>query len=384
MKKYLIITALALTSLLISSCSNVRFAFKNRKLTLAKCVSRGAPHDTINFVVKHGRILSEIMVDGKLDTVFVDTGFNGELVYIHPMSELKPDYSKVKLSSAHKVAKIYEKLDTVHYSFLWNHLGLAMNICMDLNVVCGESLCDYPLLGMEAVLPEDDWDRMNLNFSDGRITYYTKDNMNFDLTGYKPIKCKYKWVTNQLFVYPVINGVEYECLFDTGNIGFLSLKKDKKNSQKTDSDIICEGSLGISVSGVDNGGEIIIRNNEKVTLGDDSFDATVFYVNAIKYNNMGLQFISRFDWYFDKGQLYYKPRDVVNPDYQIESPYRIIATDKGIMVIMKVVDDKNTLQFGDIITSMNGDKFTSENICHYYELLNKTKDWSNLELVIIR
>jgi len=98
---------------------------------------------------------------------------------------------------------------------------------------------------------------------------------------------------------------------------------------------------------------------------------------------MGLKFISRFDWYFDKGQLYYKPRDVENPEYQIESPYRIIATDKGIMVIMKVVDDKNILRFGDIITSVNGVEITNENICHYNELLNNTQDWNQFEIEII-
>ena len=99
---------------------------------------------------------------------------------------------------------------------------------------------------------------------------------------------------------------------------------------------------------------------------------------------MGLKFISRFDWYMEKGQLYYKPRDVENPEYQIESPYRIIATDKGLMVINRVVDEKNILQFGDIITSVNGEKITSENICHYYEMLSKTKNWSNLVLVVSR
>ena len=99
---------------------------------------------------------------------------------------------------------------------------------------------------------------------------------------------------------------------------------------------------------------------------------------------MGLKFISRFDWYMENGQLYYKPRDVENPEYQIVSPYRIIATDKGLMVIMRVVDDNNILRFGDIITSVNGEKITSENICHYNDILNKTKDWSNFDLVVIR
>lgn len=386
-KKRLIIITLALVSFLMTSCSNVRFAFKNRKLIESTYTSFGVDflHDTINFIVKDDRILVETMVDGKLDTVFVDTGFNGELVQTHPIKDLTSEYTRVKMGGAQKTSYIYEKLDTVHYSFLWEHLGLKMDICLNLNMVCGKDFSDYPIIGMKAIYPGSSYNKMNINFSDGQFTYYKNNNDSiFDLTGYKPIKCKFRWHYHQLYVYPVINGVEYECLFDTGNIGYLTLRKNSNNSQKQEDDIICEGSWGIAISGVENGGEIIVRNNEIVTLGDEEFNATVCYVNNTKYNNMGLKFISLFDWYLDSGTMYYKPRNVGNSDYQPQSPYRIIASNKGLMVIMKVVDDKNTLQFGDIITSVNGVEITNENICYYNELLNNTLDWSNLEIVVSR
>ena len=396
MKKSLIIIALALTSLLLSSCSNQRFAIKNRKLLESAYVSKGAPHDTINFVIKYERILAETMVNGKPDTVYVDTGFNGELLQTHPMSDLTPDYMKVAMIGAHKMSKIYEKIDTVRYSFLWDHLGIKMNLCLDMNIVCGKFFSTYPLLGFKAIFPDDDLDKVNLNFSEGKIIYYTSainknDSTKFDLTGYKPIKSKFSWFSHRIFVYPKINGLEYKCLFDTGNVGYISIKKNKeknlkykRNARKKDGDIVCEGSWGIAITGVDNDGKIFIRNNDKVQLGDDEFKATVCYSNSINDHNMGLKFISRFDWYIENGQLYYKPRDVENPEYQIVSPYRIIATDKGLMVIMRVVDDNNILRFGDIITSVNGEKITSDNICHYNDILNKTKDWSNLDLVVVR
>lgn len=385
-KKRLIIIILALASFLMTSCSNMRFAFKNRKLYSSVTTSKGLAimRDTFDFVMKEDRILVETMVDGTTDTVFLDTGFNGALVEIHPMSEKTDDYSKVKLGGAIKKVKVYEKVDTVRYNFLWHHLGIKMDICTDLDIVCGKSLSDYKIIGLKAVLPDDVSDRMNLNFSDQQITYYKyNDDTTYNLTGYKPIKCEYKWLKNQIYVYPVIGGVEYECLFDTGNSGYLSLKKDKSNAQRKDGDMICEGSWGIAISGVENGGEIIIRNNETVEMGDESFDATVCYVKNTAYNNMGIKFISRFDWYFNKGKMYYKPRNVENVDYQIKSPYRIIATDKGLMVIMKVVDEKNTLNFGDIITAVNGVEITNENICYYNKLLNNTMDWSVLEIGVL-
>ena len=194
MKKHLIIIALALTSLLMTSCSNQRFALKNRKLFASTYVSKGKPHDTINFIIKHDRILAETMINGKPDTVYVDTGFNGELLQTHPISDLTPEYMKVAVMGAHKISHMYEKLDTVHYSFLWDHLGIKMNLCLDMNIVCGKFFSTYPLLGFKALLPDDDLDKMSLNFSEGKIIYYTSDiNKNdskeFDLTGYKPIKC---------------------------------------------------------------------------------------------------------------------------------------------------------------------------------------------------
>ena len=37
---------------------------------------------------------------------------------------------------------------------------------------------------------------------------------------------------------------------------------------------------------------------------------------------------------------------------------------------------------GDIIKSVNGEEITEENICHYYELLRETKDWSAFDIQV--
>ena len=97
-----------------------------------------------------------------------------------------------------------------------------------------------------------------------------------------------------------------------------------------------------------------------------------------------MQFIQRFDWFYDrvKNDLYYKPRDVEENQFNIDQPYRVLATNDGLMIVSRIVDDKNTLKFGDIITSVNGEKITAENICYYNELLNNTLDWNQLEIEI--
>ena len=386
MKKYMIIVIFALTALALTSCGDIFFAFKNRQLLKSTYTAAGIGlmRNPIDFVVQNDRMLAVSIIEEEPDTVILDTGFSGGLAEIHTISELNDSYSKVKMQGATQKSKVYMKMDTVNLRFLWKHHTLKLDVCLNNDVLCGESLSKYPILGAKVIFPfEITYTKVNLNFTDNKITYYeNNDDTTFDVSGYKSIKCKFKWQENLLYVYPVVNGIEYECLFDTGNNGYLILKNNKKAFEIQTNDIVVEGTPGISITGIDNMGKFVIRDNEIVTLGEEDFTTTVMYVPDIIQSNMGLKFISRFDWFFKSGLLYYKPRNVEGVDYQIKSPYRIIATDKGLMVIMKVVDDKNTLRFGDIITSVNGDKITAENICHYNELLNNAKDWNEFEIEI--
>lgn len=387
MKKYLIIITVALiVSILLSSCGAMSFQlrnFKKVKGTYTRSISNKEP---IDFVVKNNRMLAQATINGEPDTVLLDTGDSQGLTFFHNLSEKTDDYSMLKQQSAHKKSIVYAKMDTVNVQFYYFHNTLKFDICINYDNPCGQPISDYPVLGNDAIFAfQFTNSKMSLNFTNQKISYYKyDDDSSFNLSGYKPMKCEYSWRQNVLYVYPVIGGVEYKCLFDTGNNKYILLQNKGKKTQKREGDIILEGAFGVATSGIAEADEMIVRPDETVTIGDEDFKATVMYIPDIVVSNMGMQFIQRFDWFYDrvKNDLYYKPRDVEENQFNIDQPYRVLVTNDGLMIVSRIVDDKNTLKFGDIITSVNGEKITAENICYYNELLNNTLDWNQLEIEI--
>ena len=389
MRKHLIIITVAfiISTILLSSCGALSFQLRNFKQVKSTYTSSISNNEPINFVVKNNRMLAQATINGEPDTVLLDTGDSQGLTYFHNLSKKTDDYSKLKLQSAHKKSIVYAKMDTVNVQFYYFHNTLKLDICVNYDNPCGNAISDYPVLGNDAIFAfQFTNSKMSLSFTDQKISYYKyNDDTSFNMTGYKPMKCDFSWKQNVLYVYPIIGGVEYKCLFDTGNNKYILLQNKGKKVQKRDGDIILEGAFGVATSGIAEAGEMIVRPDETVTLGDEDFKATVMYIPDIVVGNIGMQFIQRFDWFYDrvKNVLYYKPRDVEENKFNIDQPYKVLATNDGLMIVSRIVDDKNTLRFGDIITSVNGEKITAKNICHYNELLNNTQDWNQFEIEII-
>jgi hypothetical protein len=59
-----------------------------------------------------------------------------------------------------------------------------------------------------------------------------------------------------------------------------------------------------------------------------------------------------------------------------------VVNDK-LIIVFKNLAYSLKQNLGDQITSVNNIKVSSENICEMQNLLNETKDWSNLKLEII-
>ena len=53
----------------------------------------------------------------------------------------------------------------------------------------------------------------------------------------------------------------------------------------------------------------------------------------------------------------------------------------GLLVhTAKIYDGNERFKDGDQIVSVNGEKINEENICYYYELLNKAQEWTEFEI----
>lgn len=389
MKKILIIIAIATMSVLVTSCSTAKFYFRYSNLARKERVSSmgGQGHGPFDFELKNNRMLAVIDMDGRSDTVFIDSGFNGAIAECHPKSELTPEYSRIKMTGALKRSKVYMKIDTVNAKFLWHHHDIRYDICLNFDSPCDIPIAGRPLMGAKMLFAFDfEHNKVAIDFSNQKISYYRYNDSTFCLDGYKSMRCKIR--RRCIYVYPVINGKECKCIFDTGNGSACFILNEKDNGfEKREDDIVYEGTIGHTVDGVINSGEYYVRREETIKLGENEFVAPVLYTSEHKYNNVGLRFISQFDWFYDDsnpGVIYYKPREVQHFDFQETGPYKLQASEDGLMIITRIVDERNTFEFGDIIKSVNGEEITGDNICHYVELLNNSKDWSGFKIEVSR
>ena len=156
-----------------------------------------------------------------------------------------------------------------------------------------------------------------IDFTDNQM-YEIPDSLSIDTTEFIPIKCKlYRDV---LWVYPRINGVEYECIFDTGNGAAAFLLQDE---QRVDSpgekDYVFEGSFGQAIGGHTDKQTFVLADQERLSLASVDKETEVMYVKSLAHNNMGLKAISKYDWIISsrggKLRMYARPHttDVVKP-----------------------------------------------------------------------
>lgn len=346
--------------------------------------SINSAYDTIHFVVsKRNQMLLKAEINGKSDTVMYDSGVNLFALLMYTPST-KPEGMKFynnRVSGADKRSKI--KMTTLPVTIKTNmvvseglgfaNLGPEPPICQR-----EEALSAHNIIGFQGL----NLVRYMIDFTDNQM-YEIPDSLSIDTTEFIPIKCKlYRDV---LWVYPRINGVEYECIFDTGNGAAAFLLQDE---QRVDSpgekDYVFEGSFGQAIGGHTDKQTFVYASHENLSLAGVDKDTEVLYVKSVSNNNMGLKAISKYDWIIStRGgnlKMYARPHstDVVKP---FEAPaYRVSTADGTLKILNRLIDGKEKFKVGDQIISVNGEKITEENICHYYDLLTENKDWSGFEI----
>ncbi len=342
--------------------------------------------DTIRFVVnKKNQMLLKAEINGEMDTVMYDSGVNSFALLMYTPST-KPEGMKFynnRVSGADKRSKI--KMTTLPVTIKTNmvvseglgfaNLGPEPPICQR-----EEALSAHNIIGFQGL----NLVRYMIDFTDNQM-YEIPDSLSIDTTEFIPIKCKlYRDV---LWVYPRINGVEYECIFDTGNGAAAFLLQDE---QRVDSpgekDYVFEGSFGQAIGGHTDKQTFVWANQERLSLAGADKETEVLYVKSVSSNNMGLRAISKYDWIIStRGgnlKMYARPHstDVVKP---FEAPaYRVSTADGTLKILNRLIDGNEKYKVGDQIISVNGEKITEENICHYYDLLTENKDWSGLEILV--
>jgi hypothetical protein len=338
--------------------------------------------DTIPFVMNGGQMLFKAEVNGKPDTLMYDSGVNSLMLMMYTPST-QPEGMKFyrhRVTGADKKSKVKATtLPVMIGTSRVNNSGFAFAVLNPEPPLCEKrTISDHHLLGSECF----NIGHYKLDFTNREITFkpYSEP---VDTSGFFPIKCAMK--RNALWVYPQINGVEYECIFDTGNgnAGFL-LVDEQRIENPREHDCAYEGSYGISIGGQVSKQRFVRTPHETFGLGGVEKEAEITYVKDLPFNNMGLKAISQFDWIISGKKngpiVYVRPHaaDEVKPSVMIR--YKLIVDDGKLKISARLVDGKEVFKVGDQIISVNGEKITEENICHYYDLLTENKDWSGFEI----
>ncbi len=341
-------------------------------------------YDTIHFVVdSKNKMLFKAEINGKTDTVMYDSGVNSfaALMYTPTTKPEGMKFYRQVVSGADKKSKI--KVTTLQVKIKTDMVvseGLGMAVLNPKSHVCnGESdLAKYDIVGFQGLNVV----RYMIDFTNNQM-YQLPDSMSIDTTEFIPIKCKFNM--GVLYVYPRINGMEYECLFDTGNsaAGIVLQDKQRVEAPKED-DFVYEGSYGVAIGGHTEKQHFVVAPEERLSMAGDDKEVDVMFVKSISSNNMGLKAISKYDWIIAgwgaTPKVYVRPHttDVVKP---FKAPAYAVSTDDGTLrILTRLINGNEVFKVGDQIISVNGEKITEENICYYYDLLTKNKDWSGFEI----
>ena len=359
--------------------------------------------DTIYFVVNHqNQMLMKASINGVEDTVFYDSGCGSAVIQFYT-EDSRPEgmkFYRMPIMGADKKTKTMMAPIPVHIETpmcVVDHYGNAMLVenqahsCVNEPFVFERTILGFPGL---------DYKPFSIDFTNNRI-FHILDMSQVDTTEYVPVKCRLDKMVNVLYIYPIINGNEYECIFDTGNSGGILIKDEQKIDNHTDSDLLYEGSMGKSIGGItENQLFVVAPDNTVEFAGREETVPIVYLGDNLTSNNVGLQYIKRFDWvvghqlHWDEDhrfvtsetyKLYAKPHSSDTIKHQIDYPvqhYAVSTSDGTLKIITRLIDGNERFEVGDQIISVDGENITEENICYYYELLTETKDWSGFDIKV--
>ena len=340
--------------------------------------------DTTHFVMNGNYMLFKAEVNGTPDTLMYDSGVNMLLVMMYtPSTQPKGmKFYRQRVTGADKKSRIKSTTMPVKIgTSRVDNSGIGFAVLNPEPPLCEKfSISDHHLLGSEGF----NIGHYMLDFTHHEIRFinYSKS---IDTTGFVPIKCAIR--KNVLWVYPQIGGVEYECIFDTGNgnAGFL-MKDEQRVKNPQVNDYVYEGSYGNAIGGQTNKQRFVRALQETFSFGGVEKETGIAYVKDLPFNNMGLKAISQYDWIIsasnDGPRVYVRPHatDEVKPS--VITRYKLIVDNGKLKISARLVDGKEIFKVGDQIVSVNGEKITEENICYYYDLLTENKDWSEFDVQV--
>ena len=349
--------------------------------------NEGVDDDTIRFVINNrNQMVLKAKVNEVEDSVIYDSGAGLPFVQFYT-EETKPEgmkFYKVSLMGADQKAKAYMTTIPVHIETpmcIVEHFGNAMLVEDSRACETEPSIDAYNIIGF----PGLDISPYCIDFTKNQM-YAIHDFSLVDTTEYISVKCKFDKKLNVMFVYPVINGEEYECVFDTGNGGSVLILDAQRVENHTDADFLYEGTYGKAIGGFTGEQHFVVAPENTIEFAGQKETAFVVYLESnLAYNNFGLLMIKRFDWVIKRlyneetyevtYKMYARPHASDTLEYP-KKYYSLTTADGTLKVALRRSDGNEHFKVGDQIISVNREAITEENICYYYDLLTEHQDWS--------
>lgn len=361
--------------LMIASCTTLKQLNNEEILNPKVC-------ETVD--VTSGMLMVKVAIDGNEQRFMFDSGA--------PISTINDtliinDFYKKEISSlgsikgVDKANKIKKQKITVSYkSTLFESDHKIVSLLPMPKSKCAQSPLKG-IIGLDCFFNNDY--PLFLNFSDGKMCNIDAAEMRSRLAvkGYRQVKSQCR--LNSIYVYLTLGGKEHKFVFDTGYMGQLMVPSDSKIDLDIYNKMELEGSLFVAATSVTQGLETLYEK-VPVVLAGQSFLSKPVVSQTVKVKLLGIQFIKGFDWIIDyKNNKVYAKRNHIKIEDTFNRKVSYYAkADEKLTVAVK--EKKQTqYQLGDEIVSVNGQKATPENNCELQNLLNRTDDWSTLNLEVV-
>lgn len=186
-------------------------------------------------------------------------------------------------------------------------------------------------------------------------------------------------------VYLILDEGKYkgEYLIDTGNSGSALITNNAELIDKESSEIF-EGTVLFQANGK-------IKSNSNTfinTINDfpllDKTNMNIIHLEAHDGNNLGLEFIKRFNWVIDfkNNRAFIKVIDSKDSE-KLVLPFSYLCTIEGdkLKICTKNISD-SSYNVGDEIVSIGNELISPSNICEKRNLLNQSKNWGELDVKV--
>lgn len=344
MKKILIIPIV----LLLCGCNLIKLSkiVKNQKITLK--------NDSVNFTVENNRVLLRDDVNFMLDIGAANVLFTNQLKHFKikdslSIGSLETPTGQLLENKALVLDSVSNRLFTIKQAAFRE---MDKHYCFS----------SYGFLGPETFENQT----IAINFEKNKI--YKTNTDATTLSGYE--KLKVSDFDGYFFYIEVwINNVKTSVKLDTGNPfdlvlsykDFSKIQKNKFYSYSKGSDSTANSFANIKMNNYSD--DILIKSTQKV-----------------KRNLLGVGFMKNYNWVLDykNGIVYAKKISQNEAEYFLNKAF----VENNKLFYGETYQEENKQSLGREIVSVSKVKVSPENVCEIQNLLNQTKDWGKLELIL--